>query len=501
MGSAAEQSEHRTRRALGDRSLCWLLVVLLVAAPLLWHAGRACGSTWTSGTSSYGTTCARPGTLLDGWFGHNVALPAAAYRVLIALWGVSSYRPYLALAIAGHYAVVLAVWALARRLGVHRLGRRRHGAPVHLLRRRVDQHPLGVPGHELAALAFGLFTSCSRTATGRGRGPTPPACCAAAALACSGIGVASTVGVGAAVLIRRGPGPAALHTVPIGLAWSVWHLAGPEPGLEASTRLNDGPCELPVVAAPRGPSGVGWVGAAAFALGALAVLGVVSGPSARARTRRPRRRTARRDRLVGCAAMRWPSPCSWRSSASRGQASGGRPRPLPLRGRRPHPAAGRARRRGRRPPPSTPRGRAAVARGRGERRRTASGRSPSSNPSPTGKVSSRIANSDLLATAPSRELPVIFGVATADEFRVLAALPGLPGDEGVGRDLQLRADLVLGLHPGQPDHEARCRSLGAGPQQLDPGDTIDFVGDVTLTAVDGADRSPVAFSGRQRARS
>jgi hypothetical protein len=479
-----------------DRSFRFLVLVLALAVPVLWHAGRDQWFFLDEWDFLLRRDLGRPGTLLDAWFGHNVVLPAVAYRAVFEVWGVSTYRPYQLLGIAGHYAAVLLVWATARRLGVRGWLAASAVLPLVVLGSGRVNILFGFQIAMTAALALSLAHLLLADHDGPwSRRDTVGIVCGAAALLCSGVAVAGTIGVGVAVLLRRGPARAAAHAVPLGVGWATWYLLAPRRGLDATTTFDRGTIDFLISLPKAALGGLGGFEAAAYGLGALVVLGVVTaGRRAWRGPTRPARR-AGVALLAGCVTI--PVAFAVLVAVQRlGEGHRG-----PKEGRYVYIIVALA-------IPLLALGLEAVARYRrvlvalpllllfvGVPGNVRNLDEPIFWLADKDMVVALV-RSDQLDTSPAGRLPWLhdrFGIRSTAELRDLAGMPGMPEVDGVAMDLRLYADTLLGLHPG-PHPAPDCRRLRHDHRRLERGDTIDFTGTLAVTAVDGSDRSvPVEF--------
>lgn len=254
----------------------WVLVAILAAAlPLLLHQGREQSFFLDELFFITDRSLRRPSSLFVPWFGHWVTLPAIAYRVLLRVFGLRSYVPYQLLSIAGHYAVVAASWAAARRLGTRPWLATVAVVPLVVLGSGRPNILFGFQITLTAALALGLAQLLLAVHGGRWSWRDRLGlACGIAALACSGVAVATAVGVGAAVLVRRGWRAAAAHTVPLAAVYGLWWLLAPE-GRPTESNPVVGLAVLRFAwgMATNALRGIGGSGPVAVAVGALVLLG------------------------------------------------------------------------------------------------------------------------------------------------------------------------------------------------------------------------------------
>jgi hypothetical protein len=212
-----------------DRWLWVLVGVLVLAIPLLVHQGRAQSFYLDEFDFIVDRRLRSPSTLFAPWYGHWVTLPAVAYRLLLAVFGLRTYLPYQLLSIAGHFAVVLAAWATARRLGARSWIATAAVVPLVVLGSGRPNILFGFQVTLTAALALGMLQLLLAVHDGPwSRRDTAGVVCGLVALMCSGVAVATAIGVGAAVLLHRGWRIAAGHTAPLGVAFLAWWLLAPD---------------------------------------------------------------------------------------------------------------------------------------------------------------------------------------------------------------------------------------------------------------------------------
>ena len=92
--------ETSARAAARDPWLWALVAVLVAAIPLLVHQGREQSFHLDEFDFIVERRLRAPSTLFAPWYGHWVTLPAVAYRGLLSIFGLRTYLPYQALAIA-----------------------------------------------------------------------------------------------------------------------------------------------------------------------------------------------------------------------------------------------------------------------------------------------------------------------------------------------------------------------------------------------------------------
>jgi hypothetical protein len=158
-------------------------------------------------------------------YGHWVALPLLAYRALWWAVGLRSYLPYAGLAIALHCVTAALLWLVMRRAHV-RAWTATIVASVFVLFGAGAQDILWAFQIAFtAALALGLVHVLLADHDGPlDRRDWLGIAAGFLALLCSGVAVTMVGAVGLATLLRRGWRVAAVHTVPLGLAYAAWWL-------------------------------------------------------------------------------------------------------------------------------------------------------------------------------------------------------------------------------------------------------------------------------------
>ena len=163
--------------------------------------------------------------LLRPHYGHWVAVPIVAYRMLWQVVGLRSYLPYVGLAIALHCTAAALLWVLMCRAGVRPWTATAAASAFVLFGAGAQDILWAFQITFTAALVFGLVHLLladhdgafdRRDWIGLGAGLL--------GLMCSGVAVTMVVVVGVAALLRRSWRIAALHTVPLGVIYGVWWL-------------------------------------------------------------------------------------------------------------------------------------------------------------------------------------------------------------------------------------------------------------------------------------
>ena len=252
--------------------------MLVLSVPVLLRAGRSQWF-WVDELDFFlERDLDEPASLFRSWYGHLVAIPAVAFRAVNAVWGTGSYVPYQALAIAGHLAVVVAVWLVCRRCGVRGWAATASVLPLIVLGSGRANIMIGFQITMTWALALALLQFALADRDGPfTRRDLLGLGCGLAGLLCSGVAIPVVVGTGVAVLLRRGWRVAALHTVPLGVLFSAWYLLSADSG-PPRTDPTAGTATLRFAAEmlKAGFWGLGHHRAAALALVVLAVTGVAA---------------------------------------------------------------------------------------------------------------------------------------------------------------------------------------------------------------------------------
>lgn len=202
----------------------WTFVAaLVVAVPLYVSQAR---SQWFFG-DEWAFLARRDAGSLAGLFDphqeHWVTTPVIAYRVLWNVVGLHSYKPYLALALAAHLAVVVLLRAVLRQVGVSPWMATTCAVVLLFFGRGSENIVWAFMVTFTGALACGLgqFLLLDRAACSRRR-QVAGAGCGIAAVTCSGVGLVALAVVGLALLLRRGVRPALVATLPGLAAYGVW---------------------------------------------------------------------------------------------------------------------------------------------------------------------------------------------------------------------------------------------------------------------------------------
>lgn len=168
-------------------------------------------------------------TTLGDWFaphnGHWTTLPRLVFRLLWYAVGLRAYWPYLACVVALHLAVVALLRVIMRRAGVGGWMATLVAGTFLLFGAGSENLQWAFQMAFVGALVGGLAHLVLADHDGRlDRRDALGLLCGLLGLMCSGVGPAMVVIVGTAVLVRRGWRAAAVHTVPLAVAYAAWFL-------------------------------------------------------------------------------------------------------------------------------------------------------------------------------------------------------------------------------------------------------------------------------------
>ena len=182
-------------------------------------------------------------SLFDSHNGHWCTLPVVVYRVLWWAFGLRTYMPYQVLIIALHFLVAWLLRRVMLRAGVAPWTATATALILVLFGRGASDILWPFQITYVGALVFGLTHLLLADHDGPlDRRDRLGLAAGAAALLCSGVAIALVIVVGIATLIRRGARVAAVHTVPLGVAYVIWmstmaHGAFTASGTSASNKL------------------------------------------------------------------------------------------------------------------------------------------------------------------------------------------------------------------------------------------------------------------------
>ncbi len=222
-------TEGARRHASGDRFWFGVLVAVVVATvPILLWYGRHQWFFLDEWSFLVNRSLSHPHTLFEPHNGHWVTVPAVVYRVLFAIWGITTYRPYQLASIVVHGVVVLLVWAVMRRLGVRAWIATATSASLILFGSGVSNIIFGFQITLTGAVACGFAQLLLADHDGAlDRRDAAALVFGLGGLMFSGVGVAMVVVVAVAMLLRRGWRVAMFHSLPLAVAYGAWYLAFP----------------------------------------------------------------------------------------------------------------------------------------------------------------------------------------------------------------------------------------------------------------------------------
>ena len=155
--------------------------------------------------------------------GHWQTIPLLVYRLLFRVFGMESYLPYVAVALAVHLAITFVLFALLQSVGASRWTAALVAWLVLFYGAGAEAFMWDAPVVLTSSLLLGLVAALvmvRRRFSGRSR--VVAAVLLLAAVMCSGTGLAAAVTVGLFALFRAGLKAAALVSGPSVLAFSVW---------------------------------------------------------------------------------------------------------------------------------------------------------------------------------------------------------------------------------------------------------------------------------------
>jgi hypothetical protein len=220
----------RTSGRDGSRAALVVFVVYALAmVPLLVHWGDKWWF-WADDWDFLATrTGGNVGDLFRAHYQHWVTLPVLAYRLLWVLFGIRTYVPYQLLVIALHLTAAGLLRAVMRRAGVRPWMATLVAGVFVLFGAGAENIVVAFQITFVGALVFGLAQLLLADHDGRvGWRDALALLAGLAGLMCSGVAIGMVLIVGLAMLARRGWRIALLQTVPLGVAYAVWALAGPE---------------------------------------------------------------------------------------------------------------------------------------------------------------------------------------------------------------------------------------------------------------------------------
>jgi hypothetical protein len=211
-----------------DPSFVALVAVVVVTLPLLLHWGRDQWFFLDEWEFLVNRELRDVGSLFRPHNGHWVTIPAIAYRLVFQVWGITTYTPYQVLAVLGHGAVAVAVWAVMRRLGVRGWIATATLVPYVLFGSGRGNILFSFQIALTWSVALGLASLLLVTHDGPfGRRDVAGLVAGIGALMCSAVGVPLVAATGLAVLVRRGWRSALAYGAPLAAGYLLWYvLAG-----------------------------------------------------------------------------------------------------------------------------------------------------------------------------------------------------------------------------------------------------------------------------------
>lgn len=267
--------------ALGPRAALLVFVVALVATGpiVLFGVGRNQWFVVDEWVVLSTRMSVSPHTLFGEYNGHWTTVPVVLFRIAWQFFKLSDYRPYQALTVLSHLAIVALMRAVMRREGVGPWLATFTAACMLLLGAGASDIVDAWQVTFTLPIALGLGALLLTAHPGRwDRRDTIGLGLGAIALMCSAIGVAMVAVVAIAVLMRRGWHAALAYLVPLVTLFLVWEITFGRPRPGAPATLHARPTEAPfdiarvVGHALRGLGGLHGPGSAVVAV-AIALLG------------------------------------------------------------------------------------------------------------------------------------------------------------------------------------------------------------------------------------
>jgi hypothetical protein len=207
-----------------------VLLGLLVVAAAVQAAitVRLVRSSWFGVDAVYYLTTRGPVPSADrGLFrpygGHWQTIPLLVYRGLFEIFGLRSYLPYVAVALALHLAIVFVLFALLRSVGAHVRTAAFVAAIVLFYGGGAEAFMWDAPMVLTSGLLLGLVAALVLVRSdASGRGQVVAALLLLASVMCSGTGLVAAVTVGCFAFFRAGARVAVLVAGPAVAAFSVW---------------------------------------------------------------------------------------------------------------------------------------------------------------------------------------------------------------------------------------------------------------------------------------
>ncbi len=219
----------RLRIQITERRVLLALLVVSAAVQSV-IVLRLARSSWFGGDALYYLTLRGPVPSADEGLlrphgGHWQTIPILVYRGLFAAFGLRSYLPYVAVALAVHIALVFVVFLLLRAVDARDRTAAAVAWIVLFFGGGAEAFMTDAPMVLTSSLLLGLVAALvlARTAFS-GRGVAIAGVLLLAGVMCSGAGLVSAVTVACFVLLRKGLPAAALVSAPGLTAFVVWFL-------------------------------------------------------------------------------------------------------------------------------------------------------------------------------------------------------------------------------------------------------------------------------------
>lgn len=198
-------------------------VVEVASLPLLAFWGRR----WWFWADDWDFLAARTGgnlgDLFRAHYQHWTTLPVVAYRLLWLAFGLRTYLPYQLLVIVAHLVAAALLRVVMRRAGVHGWVATLAAGVFVFFGSGAENILIAFQITFVGSLVFGLVQLLLADHDGPiDRRDWFGLLAGLAGLMCSGVAITMTIIVGLAMLLRRGPRVALLHTAPLAAAYAIW---------------------------------------------------------------------------------------------------------------------------------------------------------------------------------------------------------------------------------------------------------------------------------------
>ena len=169
------------------------------------------------------------------YWGHWVAIPQLLYHGLFRIFGLHSYRPYVALVILAHLAVCLLIWTVMRRSGVRSWLATIVAGSLAVFAPGAVDFLWGFQITLIGSLALGLVQLVAADHDGDrlGRRDVGGLAAGLASLMFASSSLVLFPVVGVVVLVRRGWRRAVFHVLPVAVVYGSWLLLRPPTAFES----------------------------------------------------------------------------------------------------------------------------------------------------------------------------------------------------------------------------------------------------------------------------